>query len=96
MTRTERNEYNYMRKMVKILDMGYETTLSIRTNAGSEYKKALHELYMSYGFHPCDVSTNPTFFDENERIFYIRGIDPEHWKDYYSDESLALFASKLN
>ncbi|MCD8159268.1 MAG: hypothetical protein LUD77_10370 [Clostridiales bacterium] len=96
MTRTERNEYNYFRKQINDLGASNTCMMSIRTNAGSEYKKALHELFTECGFHSCEVKTDPIRFDDNERIFYIKGIDHEHWTNLYTEEEKELFARKLN
>ena len=49
MTRTERNEFNQIRRSMRDYQksgcLGYGSTLTIRTDAGSEYKQALHSLY---------------------------------------------------
>ena len=45
MKREERNEFNYIKRYEKQFDLGYGTTLTIRTDGGSEYKHALHDLY---------------------------------------------------
>lgn len=94
MTRIERNEYNYIKREVKKYGAHDSFTASIATDAGSEYKKALHELYTEYGLHPCEVGTNIKPFDEGERIIYIHSI--ENWEECYTKEALELFASKLN
>ncbi len=95
MTRTERSEYTYIKKQLKDLGTNNTCMMSIRTNAGTEYKKALDELYRGYGFHPCDVMTDARRFDENERILYIQGVGPEHWEELYSEEERELFRRKL-
>ena len=55
MKREERNEFNYIKRYEKQFDLGYGTTLTIRTDGGSEYKHALHDLYTGWGFHPASV-----------------------------------------
>ena len=55
MKRSERNEFNYIRRSLKGFTLGYGTTLTIRTDGSPEYKQALHEHYTSLGFHPASV-----------------------------------------
>ena len=43
MKRAERNEFNYIRRYEKQFDLGYGTTLTIRTDGSPEYKHALHD-----------------------------------------------------
>ena len=78
MTRTERNEFNCIRRNMqdfrKAGCLGYGTTLTIRTNGGSEYKQALHSLYTGHVFHPAAVKTDTRFFDDQERVLYIFGL----------------------
>lgn len=71
MKRTERNEYNYIRKYEKQFELSYGTTLTIRTDGSAEYKHALHDLYTSWGFNPCSVRVDRTMYDDKERIIYL-------------------------
>lgn len=107
MKREERNEFNYIRKSLrehsKHSPLGSGTQLTIRTDRCAEYKKALHDLYTSYGFHPCSVNPNPwPLYDHVERIIYIYGLTwddadgiPQSWDRLYSKEEKAKFAKAL-
>ena len=96
MTREERNEFNYIRRSLKNLG-GSWANLTIRTDAGSEYKKALHEFYTSLGFHPAAIRVDTRWFDDKERIIYIRGIETDgiHWTELYTAEEKAAFEAAL-
>lgn len=100
MKRAERNEYNYIRRYEKQFDLGYGTTLTIRTNGSAEYKKALHDLYAGWGFHPAAIRVDPRMYDENERIIYLYGLtfemngEDHPWTELYTrDERTALEAA---
>lgn len=107
MTRAERNEYNYIKKNLKLMigftaDQKLGTQLTIRTDAGHEYKQALHELYTSLGFHPASVKVDTHWFDDKERIIYISGqtwfddAGNEHsWSELYTYEEKERFAAAL-
>lgn len=97
MTRTERNEFNYIKASLKNLGNSW-ANLTIRTDAGSEYKKALNEFYTNLGFHPAAVRIDTKHFDEKERIIYIRGIETNgiHWTELYTAEEKATFEAALN
>jgi hypothetical protein len=71
MKRAERSEYTYIKNSLKGFDLGYGTTLTIRTDAGSEYKHALDALYTSLNFHPASVRVDTHWYDDKERIIYI-------------------------
>ena len=103
MTRAERNEFNYVKSSLRGFDLGYGTSLTIRTDAGHEYKQALHEHYTSLGFHPAGITTDPQRFDEKERIVYIFGLTwkddngGEHsWTELYTDSERARYSAALN
>ena len=106
MTRTERNEFNSIRRNMRDFQksgcLGFGCTLTIRTNGGSEYKQALHSLYTGLGFHPAAVKTDTRFFDDQERILYIFGLTwemdgKEHpWTELYTAEEKATFSKALN
>ena len=102
MTRAERNEYNYIRRYEKQFELGYGTTLTIRTEAGAEYKHALHEYYMSLGFHPASIRIDPRMYDDKERIIYIFGLsfdmdgEKHPWTELYTAEERAAFAAALD
>lgn len=101
MKRAERREYTYIKNTEKMFDLGQGTTLTIRTNGSAEYKKALHDLYTDWGFHPAGVCVDSMRFDENERIIYIFGQSfdlngEEHsWTELYTSEEKARFAAAL-
>lgn len=101
MKRAERSEYTYIKNYEKQFDLGYGTTLTIRTNASEEYKKALHELYTGWGFHPAGIRVDTTRFDDLERIIYIYGLTfemngQEHpWTELYTAEEKARFEAAL-
>ena len=72
MTRAERNEFNYIRHSLRTIGRNpYGAQLTIRTDAGREYKQTLHALYTSLGFHPASVGIDTRRFDGKERIVYI-------------------------
>lgn len=102
MKRAERSEYTYIKNYEKQFDLGYGTTLTIRTNGSAEYKKALHDLYTGWGFHPASVRVDSRMYDENERIIYIFGQTfdlngEEHpWTELYTTEEKARFVAALN
>ena len=102
MKREERSEYTYIKNSLKRYSLGAGAVLTIRTDAGSEYKEALHRLYTEKGFHPAAVSCDSRRFDGRERIHYIYGQTwkdqegKEHsWTELYTAEEKALFTSKL-
>ena len=103
MKREERNEFNYIRRYEKELGLlTYGTTLTIRTDGSSEFKKALHDLYTGWGFHPASVRIDRHMFDEKERIIYIFGLTfdlhgEEHpWTELYTPEERERFARALD
>lgn len=102
MKRTERNEYNYIRKYEKQFELSYGTTLTIRTDGSAEYKHALHDLYTSWGFHPCSVRVDRTMYDDKERIMYIYGLtydfrgEERPWTDLYTADERARYAAALD
>ena len=101
MTRAERNEFNYIRHSLKAIGKSpCGAQLTIRTDAGREYKQALHELYTSLGFHPASVGIDTRRFDGKERIVYIYGIrcgehNEYHWTELYTKEEKDRFAAAL-
>ena len=101
MKREERNEFNYIKRSLKNCTLGYGTTLTIRTDASGEYKRALHEYYTGLGFHPVSVRVDNRFFDEKMRIHYIFGLTfdlngEEHpWTELYTAEEKERFEEAL-
>ena len=102
MKREERNEFIYIRRYEKQFDLTYGTTLTIRTNGSAEYKKALHDLYTSWGFHPASVRVDNRMYDDLERIIYIYGVTfdlngEEHpWTELYTKEERDRFEAALH
>ena len=102
MKRAERSEYTYIKNSLKTLRPGQGAQLTIRTDAGSEYKHALHELYTGLGFHPAAVRIDRHWFDDRERIIYIFGLTWDNngteraWSDLYTADEKALFAARLD
>ena len=102
MKRAERSEYTYIKNSLKRFTLGCGTTLTIRTDASTEYKKTLDSLYTSLGFHPASVRVDSRMYDETERVIYIFGRTfdlngKEHpWTELYTDEEKARFAAALN
>lgn len=104
MTRAERNEYNYIKRSLRsISENPYGAQLTIRTDAGNEYKQALHKFYTSLGFHPTSVRVDTHWFDDKERVIYIYGLTwkddkgTEHsWTELYTKEEKIRFANVLN
>ncbi len=102
MKRAERSEYTYIKNSLKKFNWGAGTILTIRTNAGTEYKEALHQLYTERGFHPAGITTDDRRFDGQERILYIYGLtwkDNEgrdhSWAELYTKEEKERFNAKL-
>ena len=101
MKRTERNEFNYIKRSLKGFTLGHGTTLTIRTDASPEYKQALHEHYTSLGFHPASVRVDTHWYDDKERIIYIYGLTydlhgEEHpWTELYTAEERDRFSKAL-
>lgn len=95
MNRTERNEYNYIRRTVKdiISDSDCRAILTIRADRSAEYKQALDALYTAAGFHPCSIRVDRNMFDDNERIHYIRMTEAESREAYTTGESAAFRAA---
>ena len=102
MKRSERNEFNYIRRSLKGFTLGYGTTLTIRTDGSPEYKQALHEHYTSLGFHPASVRVDTHWYDDKERIIYIYGLTfdlhgEEHlWTELYTPEERERFEKALS
>ncbi|MDI9551701.1 MAG: hypothetical protein QM324_08380 [Bacteroidota bacterium] len=101
MKRAERSEYTCIKNSLKKLSLGYGTTLTIRTDASSEYKRALDTLYTSLNFHPASVRVDKHLFDDRERVIYIYGRTfdrngEEHpWTELYTTEEKARFEAAL-
>lgn len=102
MTREERSEFNYIKRSLKEFTLGHGTTLTIRTDAGHEYKQALHNLYTSVNFHPAAIKVDERGYDDKERIIYICAqtwLDDngnEHsWTELYTKDEKARFAAAL-
>ena len=102
MKRAEYNELRYIRSYEKHFTLGPGTLLTIRTDASREYKKALHDLYTGWGFHPCSVRVDKQMFDDRERVIYIHGLtfemngEQHPWTELYTDEERARFEAALN
>ena len=102
MTRDEYNEFRYIRSYERKFDLGPGTTLTIRTDAGADYKHRLDALYRSWGFHPASVRVDSRMYDDKERIIYIHGLtfvlrgEPHPWTELYTDEERARFAAALD
>lgn len=102
MTRYEYNEYRYIRKTLKQFVPGYGTTLTTRVDGSTEYKRKLHELYSSYGFHPAGIRADERFFlDSGKRIVYVYGLTFDFdgadlpWNKLYSKDELEAFEKAL-
>ena len=102
MTRTERSEYTYIKNSLKERNLGHGCRLTIRTDAGSEYKQALHNLYTAMGYHPASVRVDTRFFDDKERVIYIHGLtwdlngETRSWTELYTAEEKNRFTAALN
>ena len=103
MTRAERSEYTYIKNNLKRMEITHGCQLTIRTDAGHEYKQALNDLYVSLDCHPASVRVDTHYFDDKERIIYIKGrtwTDNEgnerSWTELYSKEEQARFEAALN
>lgn len=104
MTRSEYNEFRYIRKMLKQCPPNYGCMCTIRTDAGRDYKEKLDALYTEYNMHPADVRIDRNMFDEKERIIYLYGRNDVHtdyygrqynWEKLYTAEEKARFADAL-
>ena len=101
MTRAEYNEFRYIRSYEKQFALGYGTTLTIRTDGSAEYKKALHDLYTGWGFHPASVRVDRSMYDDKERIISLYGLTfdlrgEEHpWTELYTEEERGRFEAAL-
>ena len=101
MKREERNEFNYIKRSLKSFTLGYGTTLTIRTDASSEYKHELDVLYTSLNFHPASVKVDSHMYDEKERVIYIYSRtwkdngSPRPWTELYTSEERARFEEAL-
>ena len=106
MTRTERNEFNYIRSTLR--RSGYignskpGAVLTIRLEASSECKKALHKLYTECDYHPCEISTtapitHTPYENGARRLHYVHGIETDgiRWERLYTAEQVAAFAAAL-
>ena len=103
MKRAERSEYTYIKNSLKELELSYGTTLTIRTDASSEYKHALDTLYTSLNFHPASVRVDNHMYDGKERIIYIFSRTWEDnegnqrpWTELYTLAERAKFEAALN
>ncbi len=102
MKRSERNDYNYIKGYKKRgFNLEYGTVLTIPTDGSEEFKRALHSLYTGWGFHPAGITTDPTRFDDRERITYIFGMTfdlngEEHpWTELYTDAERSRYEAAL-
>ena len=101
MKRAERSEYTYIKNFEKQFDLSYGTTLTIRTNGSAEYKKALHDLYTSWGFHPASIRTDSRMYDDQERIIYLYGLtfemngEDHPWTELYTRQERDALAAAL-
>ena len=103
MKREERNMYNYIRRYPKTgMKLDYGTTLTIPTDGSVEFKNALHDLYVEWGFHPASIRIDRRMYDGRERIIYIYGRtwnDNEgkqrSWEELYTKEEKIRFAAAL-
>ena len=103
MTREEYNEFRYIRSSLKKFTLGHGTTVTVRTDAGADYKHRLDDLYTSLNFHPASIRRDPRMYDDKERIIYIFGrtwTDNEGrerpWTELYTPKERTSFAAALN
>lgn len=102
MTRKEYNDYRYIRSyQTKGWKLSYGTTLTIPTDASRDYKAKLHDLYMSWGFHPAAVRIDRQFYDDQMRIIYIYGLsydlhgEKKSWETLYTEDEKFRFRAYL-
>ena len=100
MTRAERSEYTYIKNSLKGRDLT-GCRLTIRLDAGHEYKQALHDLYTSLNCHPASLRCDDLCFinDGKKRIVYLNGRtwtdndgNERSWEELYSAEDRRSFA----
>lgn len=106
MTRDEYNEYRHIRSYkTKGFPLSCGATLTIPTDASSDYKHHLDALYTEWGFHPASIKTDIQMFDNRERIICIFGRNetytdyygrPFNWEDLYTKEEKAKFTAALD
>ena len=105
MTRTEYNEYRYIKSTAKKYGLpGYGSQYTIPVDASPDYKQKLDALYTSWNLHPAAVKVDRHYFDDRERIIYIFGRDEKHvdffgnvytWEALYTAEEKARFSAAL-
>ena len=102
MTRAERSEYTNIKNSLKGMEITHGCQLTIRTDAGREYKQALNELYTSLNCHPASVRVDTHYFDDKERVVYIYGRtwtddagNERSWEELYSAEEKARFEAAI-
>ena len=104
MTKAERNTYNNFKENLATDDFLRHAILSIKTGYSSEYKKALHELFTAYGFHPTEITTEQFGCLEpygDEHINYTYGLTFKHgedrrpWFEKFTKKQLEAFKAAL-
>lgn len=104
MTREEYNLYRRIKSNVKTFGMPtYGCMYTIATDASVDFKTKLHNLYCEWDLHPASVRVDKHYFDDKERIIYIKGRTMEDdegnkhdWSEYYTKEELKRFDEKLH
>ena len=104
MTRAEYNEYRYIKSSAKKYGLPpFGSMYTIAVSASPDYKMRLHNLYESWDLHPASVRVDTHYFDDKERIIYIKGRiwkddnGKDHsWAELYTSEEKQRFDAKLH
>ena len=96
MTRTERNEYNYIRRTTTDRDLTY-ADLYLRTDYSPEYKNAVHKYYLSLGFKPFGMISAERDYWGIEKVVYINWNGHDYtWEELATENEKKRYAEALN
>lgn len=104
MTRAEYNEYRYIKSSARKYGLPtFGCMYTIAVNASQDYKIRLHKLYSEWDLHPASVRVDTHYFDDKERIIYIKGRtwkddngNDHSWTELYTLEERQRFDAKLH
>ena len=96
MTRTERNDFNYIKRATKGQGLTY-AELFLRTDYSPEYKNAVHEYFLSIGFKPFGMISGEKDFEGIEKVIYINWAHHTNtWEELTTSEERKRYAEALN
>lgn len=104
MTRKEYNEYRYIKSSVKKSGMPtYGCMYTIPVDGTEDYKIRLDRLYSEWDLHPASVRVDNHYFDDKERIIYIKGRTwksddgkSHDWTELYTIDQRKRFQEALH